>query len=143
MKEEINKKLKEAMRSKDSSTLLTLRSILAAFTNWEKANPGKKIEEVAIINTLAKQRKQSIDEYKKANNVELAIAEELELKILESFLPKQLSESEVDVILKEIFDAVKPSNMKDMGIIMKKFNEKYSGQYDNKKLSEKIKSSLI
>lgn len=142
MKEEINQKLKEAMKSKDSSTVLTLRSILAAFINWEKANPGKKIEEISIINTLVKQRRQSIEEYKKANNLELASVEESELNILESFLPKQLTETEVEHILKNIFETVKPTSMKDIGVIMKSFNEKYSGQYDNKKLSEKIKSSL-
>jgi len=143
MKEQISVRLREAMKTRNAPLILILRSILASFTNWEKANPNKTLEEISVIQSMVKQRKQSIEEYSKVNNESLLNVEKYELSILEEYLPKQLNDSEVDEILKNLCIETNSNSLKDMGRMMKIFNEKYLGQYDNKKLSEKIKMKLI
>ena len=142
MKDTINTKMKESMKAGDKLSTLTLRSITSAFTNWEKANPGKILDHITVLNSLAKQRRQSAEEYRSANQVVLAEQEEMELQIIEQFLPAKMTDVEADLHIDAIFSRLQPSGIKDMGKVMKAFNENYAGMYDGKKLSEKIKAKL-
>ena len=89
----------EAMREKNAARLLALRNLKAAFTTetlaLKKADPLTDEEALAVIRRLVKQRKDSIDQFRKGNREELAKVEEAELKVLEAFLPAQMSEAEV------------------------------------------------
>src|SRR3989338_7640596 len=100
MQEKIQNEIKEAMRAKDQVRLTTLRGMLAAFTN-ELVAKGKKPNEViedqdalAVIRRLVKQRKDSIEQFEKGQRVDLADNERSELRVLEEFLPAQMSEEQ-------------------------------------------------
>jgi uncharacterized protein len=141
MKEIINAQLKEAMKAKDELKLTTLRSILTALTNAEK-NVEKKTEPVEVLKSMIKQRKSSAEIYMQQNEKLLADREEAEISIIESFLPKQMSDDEAISALKEIISEVGAKDAKDLGKVIKGFNAKHVGLYDNKKLSEKIRELL-
>ena len=140
---DIEKKLKEAMRNKDSITLETMRSIKTNITYWQKVNIGKDVEMIQILNMMAKQRRQSIEEYIKGNIQELANKEKAELNLIEIYLPKALTEAEALVEMVKIINDNVITSVKDMGKIIKEFNNKFPGQFDGKRLSELIKAHLI
>ena len=97
LSEKINSDLKDAMKSGDSVRLQTIRSIRAQILEFEKSGSGKKLdteEEIKLLSTSAKKRKEAIEEYQKAGRNDLAANEEAELKIIMSYLPKQLSGEE-------------------------------------------------
>ncbi len=102
----IQEQIKDAMRARDQIRLTTLRGVLAAFTNEAvalKRTPQDKLsdnEAVAVIRRLVKQRKDSIEQFEKAGRQDLADAEKVEMKILEEFLPAQMSEEKIREIAK-------------------------------------------
>lgn len=130
------------MRNKDSITLETMRSIKTNVTNWQKANPNKDVDMLPILNIMAKQRRQSVEEYLKGNVEELANKEKAELNIIETYLPKALTETEVLVLLPKIITEIGATSIKEMSKVIKEFNCKYVGQFDGKRLSELIKTIL-
>ena len=115
----------------------TFRLILAAIKERDIANrtSGKKEEIkdqeiVKVLQKMKKQRQDSADLYKKGERPELLEAEEAEIKIIETFLPKQLSEEETKKICKEIIETTGASSIKDMGKIMGSLKQKYSESID-------------
>lgn len=142
MKEAINTQLKEAMKAKDELKLTTLRMMLSALTIAEKKNPDQPVDHISVFNSMIKQRNNTAVEYRGANQETLAQREEAEVKIIESFLPQKMSDDEAEVALKEIIATVEAKDQKDLGKVIKGFNAKYQGLYDNKKLSEKIRLML-
>lgn len=121
LKEKINELMKEAMKSGDKVKLETLRSIRAAFIEFDKSGSGKELneeEEIKIINSLVKKRKESIEIFEKANRLDLAEKEKMELEILQSFLPSQLSEEEISKKLDEIIQQLGASDPKDFGKVL-------------------------
>ena len=111
MQEQIQNQIKDAMRARDQVRLTTLRGVLSSFTNELvalKRTPQDKlsdIEAVAVIKRLGKQRKDSIEQFKKAGRLELAENERAELKILEEFLPTQMGEEEIRKIVQTLRQA--------------------------------------
>jgi hypothetical protein len=108
MHEKIQNQIPEAMRAKDEVRLTTLRGVLAAFTNEVmalKRKPQDKLtdaEAIAVIRRLVKQRKDSIEQFEKGGRVDLAENEKAEMKILEEFLPAQMSEEQIrEIVLKK------------------------------------------
>jgi len=108
MHEKIQNQIPEAMRAKDQVRLTTLRGILAAFTNEAvalKRTPKDKLsdtEAIVVIRRLVKQRKDSVEQFKKGNREDLAKNEEAELKVLEEFLPAQMSEEKIrDIVMQK------------------------------------------
>ena len=98
LKEKINQDLKDAMRSGDKIRLETIRSIRALILEFEKSGSGKELnseEEIKMLTTAAKKRKESIEQFRNGGRNELAEKEEAELKIVEEYLPKQLSLDEI------------------------------------------------
>jgi len=149
LKEKINEQFKIALKDKNKSTVSTLRLILAAIKERDIANRtgGKKdeIKDSDIIKVLVKMKKQrqdSVELYKKGNRQELQQVEEEEIKIIDSYLPKQLSEEETIKICKEAIKSSGASSMKDMGKIMGLIKQKYSSTIDFSKVNIIVKGLL-
>ncbi len=137
MHDNIQNQIKEAMRAKNEVRLTTLRGALAAFTNESvnlKRTPQDKLsdeEAVTVIKRLVKQRKDSIEQFKKGNRQDLADNEAAELKILEEFLPVQMSEEKIrEIVIKkkaEIGEVDKSKMGIFMGAVMKEINGQADG----------------
>jgi len=145
IKEKINDLMKEAMKSGDKLKLETLRSIRAAFIEFDKSGSGKELneeEEIKIINSLVKKRKESIEFFEKANRMDLAEKEKKELEILLSFLPAQLTEEEISKKLDEIIQQLGAKDPKDFGKVMGVAMKEFKGRADGKLVQSLVKAKL-
>ena len=149
LREKINKQFNTALKSKNKTLISTLRLVLAAIkerdisnrTN-EKKEPVKDEEIVKVLRRMKKQRQESADLYKKGGRQELLEAEESEIKIIDTFLPKQFNEEDTKKICKEIIESLGASSMKDMGKIMGSLKKKYSDTIDFSKVNTIVTSLL-
>ena len=149
LREKINEQFNTALKSKNKTSVSTFRLILAAIKESDIANRsgGKKeaIKDPEIIKVLRKMRKQrqeSADLYKKGGRQELLEVEEAEIRIIDTFLPKQLSEEETKKICKEIIESVGASSIKDMGKIMGSLKQKHSDSIDFSKVNTIVRGLL-
>lgn len=136
LKEQIQKDFITAMKAKDETTKRTLSSFKAKITEAEKANKNIELsdgETIKVLNSAIKQRKQSFDEYTKYGRTELAQSEMDEITVLQKYLPKQMSESEVEISVREIisgFNGVVANAQALIGRTIGEFNKKYTGLAD-------------
>ena len=136
MKDKLKDALKEAMKNKDKTALSTVRSLMSAIQYEEMS---KSVDElpaeaaVAVVKSEVKKRKESIEFEKQAGRDEECNLLLQEIKVLEKFLPAQLSEEELTAAINAIKEETSADNL---GVIMKALKEKYSGQYDGKLASE-------
>jgi uncharacterized protein YqeY len=149
LREKINEQFNTALKSKDKTSVSTFRLILAAIKERDIANRSggkkEKIKDPEIIKVLRKMRKQrqeSADLYKKGGRQELFEVEEAEIRIIDTFLPKQLSEEETKKICKEIIETVGASSIKDIGKIMEQLKQKYYDSVDFSKVNTIVKDLL-
>ena len=149
LREKINQQFNTALKNKNKTLVSTLRLILAAIKERDIANrtSGKKEEVkdqeiIKVLQKMKKQRQDSADLYKKGGRQELLNIEEEEMKIINTFLPKQLSEEETKKICKEIIESVGASSIKDMGKIMGVLKKKYAESIDFSKVNLIIKDLL-
>ena len=149
LREKINEQFNSSLKSKNKSSISTFRLILAAIKDSDIANrtSGKKeeIKDVDIIKVLRrmkKQRQDSINLYEKGGRQELLEAEKEEIKIIETFLPKQMNEDETKKICKQAIESLGASSIKDMGKIMGKLKQKYSDSIDFSKVNIIVKGLL-
>lgn len=145
IKEKINELIKDAMKSGDKVRLETLRSIRAAFIEFEKSGANKDLteeEEIKIINTLVKKRKESIEIFEKAGRDDLATKEKSELEILKSFLPEQLSEDEISKIVDDLMQKTGLNSAKDFGKIMGLIMKELKGRADGSVVQSIVKAKL-
>tara|TARA_Y100000590_G_scaffold438817_1_gene562077 strand:- start:1481 stop:1942 length:462 start_codon:yes stop_codon:yes gene_type:complete len=149
LREKINQEFNTALKNKNKTLVSTLRLILAAIKERDIANrSAEKKEEikdqeiVKVLQKMKKQRQDSADLYKKGGRKELLDVEEAEIKIIDTFLPKQLSEEETKKICKEIIELTGASSLKDMGKIMGSLKKKYSDSIDFSKANIIIKGLL-
>ena len=149
LREKINQQLIAALKNKDKTLVSTLRLVVAAIKKKDIANRsgGKRedIKDQEILKVLVKMKKQrldSVDLYKKGERQELIKIEEKEIEIINTFLPKQLSEEDTKKICKEIIQSFENPSIKDMGKVMGKLKEKYSDSLDFSKASIIIKGLL-
>ena len=149
LREKINEQFNIALKNKNKSLISTLRLILAAIKERDIANrsEGKKEEVkdpeiIKVLRKMKKQRQDSVDLYKKGNRQELLEVEESEIKIIDTFLPKQLSEDETKKICKEVIESLGASSLKDMGKIMGALKKKYSDSIDFSKVNVIVKGLL-
>ena len=148
LKKQIEEKLNQALKSKDKNTYPTLRLVVSAIKDAEIASRTKGQKEMsdseltAILKKMIKQRNESCEVYKKAGRKELLEIEESEIKIIDTFLPKQLSEEETKKICKEVIESLGASNLKDMGKIMGALKQKYSDSIDFSKVNVIVKGLL-
>lgn len=140
-KNSIQSELKSSMMAKDQVRTETLRSIVNSITVFEKNNPGKNVDVVSVIGTMAKQRQQSIDAYSAAGNSELAERESQELAILNTYLPKKMSDAEIAEGVSAAIAKAQATSPKDMGKAVAEFKSQYPGQ-DMGMVSKLIKDAL-
>ena len=149
LREKINEQFNAALKSKNRTLISTFRLILAAIKERDIANRTGKNKEVIkdpeiikVLKKMKKQRQDSADLYKKGNRQELLDAEEAEIKIIDTFLPKQLSDEETKKICKQIIESSGASSIKDMGKIMGLLKQKYSDTIDFSKVNLIVKGLL-
>ena len=148
LKKQIEDKLNEALKAKDKNTYPTLRLIVSAIKDAEIAARSKGQKEIkdadirGILKKMIKQRNESSEVYKKAGRTELLENETKEIDVINTFLPKQLSEEETKKICEEAIKSVGASSMKDMGKIMGVLKSKHPDTLDFSKVSEIIKGLL-
>jgi uncharacterized protein YqeY len=144
----IGEGIKTAMKSKDKVRLETLRSIKKVLLEKEvSVRPLGQTEltepqELEALSQIAKQRRDSIEQYQKANRDDLAQQEALELTIIEEFLPKQLSDEEITQVIDGIIAQVGAASAKDMGKVMGPAMQQLKGKADGKKVQEWVKARL-
>ncbi len=146
LKDQIATQLKDAMRAKDKVKLESLRSIKSAIL-LEQSNKGagaelNEEEEMKILIKLQKQRKDSMDIYLEQKREDLAAEEAAQLAVIETFLPKAMSEEELEAALKEIIAALGATSAQDFGKVMGKASKDLTGKADGKTISAKLKSLL-
>ena len=149
LREKINEQFNAALKSKNKTLVSTFRLILAAIKERDIANRTsekkeavKDVEIVKILRKMKKQRQDSAELYKRGERQELLEVEEAEIKIIDSFLPKQLNEDETKKICKEAIESLGASSIKDMGKIMGQIKQKYSDSIDFSKANTIVKGLL-
>ena len=146
LENKIQEDLVQAMKNHQEHTVSALRSIKTTIMEVKTAPGGKKELEdgdiIKIIQKLVKQRKESMDIYSQAGRSELADNEQQEMLVLMNYLPKMLTESEVEEIVANTIADLGATTMKDMGKVMGFINKTYSGQVDGSMVSRIVKSKL-
>ncbi len=149
LKEQIGEDIKSAMKAKDKIRLETVRGIKKAILEKEVALRPKgqdsltPEQEIELLAQQAKQRRDSIEQYTKAAREDLAAKEQQELVIIETYLPKQLDDDELETILTQIITEVGATSPKDLGKVMGKAMKELKGKADGKKIQEIVKSKLL
>ena len=144
IKERIEKELIGALKKKDEIKVSTLRMLKADLQNLtiQKKEDLKNESIIKIIQKQVKQRKDSIEQFKKGKRDDLAAKEEKELTILESFLPKMLSEEELAKIIKDVIAELGATTKKEMGGVIKEVIAKAQGRADGKTVSQLVSGLL-
>lgn len=144
MRERILNDLKEAMKAQDKEKLTVIRMVKGAI-QMEELNVKHELNDDEVITIIAKQiktRKESINEFAKGNRQDLIDQTESEIKILEEYMPEQLSVEEVNEVIEKVFAEVNPTGMQDMGKLMGKLNPILKGKTDMGLVSSIIKDKL-
>ena len=149
MRSELDANLKEAIKSQEKQRVATLRPINAAIKDRDIAVRSEENTEgvsdaeiILILSNMVKQRKQSIIQYEEGGRVELAEREREEIKIIQEFLPNQLTDEEIHTEVSKIIDAHDQLTIKDMGKLMGQLKKEFSGRMDFGKASEIVKALL-
>ena len=147
LKDKIESHYNNSIKEKDSNSINTLRLIKSAIKDKEIALRGKQdaltdSDILSLLQSLVKQRKDSIEAFEKANRNDLIENELNEIKVIEMFLPKQIDEDETTLIIKNIIQENNYSSIKEMGALMKIIKENYTGKIDMG-LVGKIAKSLL
>jgi uncharacterized protein YqeY len=143
-KANIQQDLHQAMRSGDKAKVQALRLVLAAIKQIEvdervEVDPTRLL---AVLSKMAKQRQESIDQYRQANREDLVVQEEYELALIQSYLPQPLEESELVKMIEEAVVETSAASIRDMGKVMNLLRPKLTGRADLSKVSEMIKHKL-
>ena len=145
LKHQITEDMKTAMRAKDSVRLGAVRLLLAAIKQREVDERIELTDNdvIAVIEKMLKQRRDSITAYESANRTDLADIEKFEVTVLQAYLPQQLTEDEIKVLLKKVIAESGATGMKDMGVVMAAIRPLVAGKADMGKLSGLIKTMLV
>ncbi len=148
LKEQIGEDIKTAMKAKDKIRLQTVRSIKKAILEKEVELRPKgqdsltKEQEIELLSQQAKQRRDSIEQFKNAGRDELADKENQELAIIETYLPEQMSDEEVESIIDQIIADSGAATLKDLGKVMGPAMKQLKGKADGKKIQALVKTKL-
>ncbi|MGJ3249207.1 MAG: GatB/YqeY domain-containing protein [Elainellaceae cyanobacterium] len=148
LKDQISDDIKAAMKAKDKIRLETVRSIKKVILERESSLRADGIDsltdeqEIEILTQQAKQRREAIAQYRQAGREELAAQEEQELDIIESYLPKQLTDEELSAALDAIISQVGASSPKDMGKVMGSAMKQFKGKAEGNKVQAMVKEKL-
>jgi len=141
---QFEEKLIKSLKAKDEVATSTLRLLISEVKN-EQIAKGSELnsDEIdSIVKRAAKKRKESIEAYKKAGRDELAQKEEKELKVLDEYLPEQISEEEIEKVVEEVIKSSGASGLGDMGKVMGEAMGKLKGQADGNVVSKVVKTKL-
>jgi len=149
LRTELNEALKSAMKEKDETSVSTLRLILAALKDRDIAARSKGNQDgigdddiLGLLQSMVKQRRESIDLYEKGGRSELAQKEAEEIAIIERFLPAQMAEDEMAAAISEVVEETGAGSIKDMGKVMGALKQRYTGCMDFSKASQMVKEEL-
>jgi len=149
LRDRVNAALKQAMRDRDAPRLATLRLINAAIKDQEIAARSAGGETqlsdddvLAILGKMTKQRQESVRAYEEAGRIDLAEREEQEVAVIAEFLPRQLSQDEIDAAVEAAIDETGATSIRDMGKIMGVLKAKYTGQMDFGAVGPRIKDRM-
>jgi uncharacterized protein len=145
LEERIMNDLKEAMKNKDEASKRGIRAIKAAILLAKTDGSGEEMneeKEIKILQKLVKQRRDSLEIYEKQGREDLAVVEREEIDVIERYLPKQLSEAELEVVLKKIIADTGAEGMKDMGKVMGAATKELAGKADGKLISQVVRKLL-
>lgn len=149
IREELKKQLIDAMKSKDDKKTATIRLINAAIKQKDiEARPSGKTDGIddgailSLMQSMIKQRKESIDMYQKGGRADLAAIEQSEIDIIQSFLPKQMDDIQIKAAIADTIAQTGAASIKDMGKVMGALRAKYAGQMDFAIASGLIKEAL-
>lgn len=149
LRDEINDALKVAIKGKEKRVVATLRLVNAAIKDRDIAGRSSGKDDgvgdelvLEILAKMVKQRQESQKIYEDAGRVELATQEADEINIIQEFMPKQLSEDDMAVIVAELIDEIEAKSLKDMGRTMATLKERYAGQMDFGKAGAMVKAKL-
>ncbi|RUM61579.1 MAG: GatB/YqeY domain-containing protein [Persephonella sp.] len=140
----LQNEMKEALKSKNKERLSVIRMLISEIKK-EQIDKKRELTDddiIKIIQRYAKQRKDAIEQYKKANRQDLVEKEEKELNIVLEFLPKQFSKEELEKIVDECINEVGATSLKDMGKVMKVVLDRVKGRADGKVVSEIVRKRL-
>ena len=144
--DKINKDLTAAMKDKNTVKVSTIRMLKAAINNKRIEKKSDKLSDddiIQIISKQVKQRKDSIEEYKKGNRNDLAEKESAELKILEEYMPEQLSKADIEKEVRKAVDEVSATSKKDFGTVMRTVMPSLKGKADGKLISQVLNEILL
>jgi uncharacterized protein YqeY len=144
LRERLDEDLKSAMRAKDSLRMNTVRALKSA-VKYREIELMKPLDDAGILGVMAteiKRRRDSVEQYRAGNRADLADKEEAEIKILQEFLPQQLTQEEVEAKVAEVVARVGAQGPKDMGAVMKALLPEVQGRADGKVVSELVKRRL-
>ena len=148
LRERIDAEIKAAMKSKDKVRLETVRSIKKFILEKEVSlRPSgqdtlTEAQEMEILMQIAKQRRDSIEQYRKGGREDLVAQEEAELAIVEEYLPPQMSDEEVSQVVDEVIASVGATSAKEMGKVMDKAMQQLKGKADGNRIQEMVKAKL-
>lgn len=145
LKEKINEDLKNAMKAGDKLRLETLRMLRAQILEFEKSGSGREMtadDEMKILLSAVKKRRESIEQYEKAGRLELLENEKMEIDVIQEYLPKQMERSEAESVISRIIADVGTNSAKDIGKIMPFVMKELKGKIDGKIINEIVKQKL-
>ncbi len=146
IQEKLDQDIKQSMFAKDADRLGTLRMLKSAIKYLAIEKPGGTLSDsdaLQVIQKQVKQRRESIQQFIQGGRTDLASKEEKEILVLESYLPKQIADSELQATLQTVLKEIGASTKKDFGRAMKACTEKLAGGADNKRISEALGKILV
>ena len=144
MKDKISQAIKESMKKKDALRLSTLRMILAEFQRKEKEK-GQPVDDATanqLLQSMVRKRKEAIEQFQKGGREDLAEKEQSEVKIIEEYLPEQLSDEDIREHVRSAIDELGVTGPKEMGKIMGFLTKKLSGSADGATISRIVREEL-
>lgn len=149
LRTELNEAMKTALRNKDQRSLATVRLILAALKDRDICARGRgntdgidEQEILEMLQSMVKQRKDSIAMYEQGGRCELAEREQAEIDIITGFMPEQLDDDAIRGVVNETITELDASSLKDMGRVMASLKERYAGRMDFGRASSVVKETL-
>jgi len=145
LEERIQQDLKTAMKEKNQAALRGIRAVKAAILLIKTDGSGAELDsekEIKLLQKLIKQRKDSLEIYEKQNRADLAATEKEEIEVISKYLPAQMDEAEIEVVIKGIIEKTGASSMKDMGKVMGMASGQMAGKADGKSIAAIVKKLL-
>ncbi|MFB4166517.1 GatB/YqeY domain-containing protein [Virgibacillus sp. JSM 102003] len=143
--EQLNQDMKQAMKNKDKDTLGVVRMVKASIQNESIKLGNKELsedEELTVLSRELKQRKDSLQEFKSAGRDDLVKKLEIEINILQEYMPEQISEAELEALVQSTIQEVNATSKKDMGKVMSAIMPKVKGQADGAQINRLVQKNL-